>query len=84
MDDFKLPKGSSDDPRLARVRGQFWMNEALELHRKAEQQEKAGERRFTSNDLRSRLLGKGLGGGPSLPGLAEALELDRKMRRGGR
>ena len=64
-----------------------WMKESLDLHRKTEEAEKDRERRFTSADLQ--LHGTMTGRfsyrrlPANIPGLAEALEIDRKLRRQG-
>lgn len=62
-----------------------WINEALELTRKTEERERDRERRFSSDELRAMVLGKTSSARmpANLPGLAEALEIDRKLRRNG-
>lgn len=65
--------------------GKDWLKESLELTRKTEEREKDRERRFSSDELRAAVLGKAGGARmpANIPGLAEALEIDRKLRRNG-
>jgi hypothetical protein len=65
--------------------GKDWINEALELTRKTEEREKDRERSFSSDELRAMVLGNASNARmpANLPGLAEALEIDRKLRRSG-
>lgn len=60
-----------------------WINEALELTRQTEQRERERTRKFTSDDIRSAVITR-TRMPVNLPGLAEALEIDRKLRRQGK
>lgn len=61
-----------------------WINEALELTRETEKRERDRTRKFTSDDIRAAVGVSGRTRMPAnLPGLEEALEIDRKLRRNG-